>query len=294
MWRSSRPPRHRPDGVRVVRRPQPVRAGGVGHDRLRDDPAMSLCACRSAAARSRSRPSTRPRVEIELVPLRDNDVTRQAIDEARVEMTRPRRRPRGGRRAEAQVLGFLVGRGPRVGVHVRCPAGATSTSASGSADLEVTGPLGAVEVKTASGDVALDDARLARPSTRRAATARRDVDGTVSMSGPPRVTCRSVAAAGRCPPISSPATSSVDEAARRADVTTVSGDVDVRAAGGGGMRVQAVSGDVASRHQARRAALHRRQLVSGTMSSELGLEDAPPTDSAGPSASFGCARSAAT
>ena len=28
-----------------------------------------------------------PRVEIELVPLRDNDVTRQAIEEARVEMT---------------------------------------------------------------------------------------------------------------------------------------------------------------------------------------------------------------
>jgi hypothetical protein len=63
-----------------------------------------------------------PRVEIELVALRDNDVTRQAIEEARVEMT-----DRGGGHQVVVELkrksGFIVGRGPRVGVNVRCPAG---------------------------------------------------------------------------------------------------------------------------------------------------------------------------
>ena len=45
----------------------------------------------------------RPNVEIELVPLRDNDVTRQAIAEARVEMSGPRRRARGRRAATEEV-----------------------------------------------------------------------------------------------------------------------------------------------------------------------------------------------
>ena len=80
-----------------------------------------------------------PRVEIELVALRDNDVTRQAIEEARVEMT--------DRGAGHQVVvelkrksGFLVGRGPRVGVHVRCPAGTDVDLRADSADLEATRP----------------------------------------------------------------------------------------------------------------------------------------------------------
>ena len=93
-----------------------------------------------------------PRVEIELVALRDNDVTRQAIEEARVEMT-----DRGGGHQVVVELkrksGFIVGRGPRVGVNVRCPAGTDVDLRADSADLEARGPLGAVEVKTASGDV---------------------------------------------------------------------------------------------------------------------------------------------
>ena len=52
-----------------------------------------------------------PRVEVELVALRDNDVTRQAIADARVEMIE-----RGGGHEVVVDLkrrsGFLVGRGP--------------------------------------------------------------------------------------------------------------------------------------------------------------------------------------
>ena len=49
--------------------------------------ARRSCASRSTAARSRSRRPTTGTVDVELVPLRDNDVTRQAIAEARVEMS---------------------------------------------------------------------------------------------------------------------------------------------------------------------------------------------------------------
>ena len=55
-------------------------------------------------------------------------------------------------------MGSLLGRGPRIGVRVRCPNASDLTLRSGSADLAVTGTLGVVEVKSASGDVALEDA----------------------------------------------------------------------------------------------------------------------------------------
>ena len=75
---------------------------------------------------------------------------------------------------------------------------------------------------------------------------------------------------------------SVDDAAAGLDVTTVSGDVEVRAAGGGGIRVQAVSGDVQLGIKPGERLYIDASSVSGTMSSELGLEDSPPTDSIAP------------
>jgi hypothetical protein len=96
-------------------------------------------------------------VEVDLVPLRDNDATRQAIAEARVEMT-----DRGeGHEILVQLQkksGFMVGRGAKIAVRIRCPRGSDLSLRTGSADLDATGELGSVEVKTASGDVAVDDA----------------------------------------------------------------------------------------------------------------------------------------
>ena len=74
----------------------------------------------------------------------------------------------------------------------------------------------------------------------------------------------------------------VDDAAAGLDVTTVSGDVEVRAAGGGGIRVQAVSGDVQLGIKPGERLYIDASSVSGTMSSELGLEDSPPADSTAP------------
>src|SRR5262245_22373413 len=72
--------------------------------------------------------------EIELVPLRDNDATRQAIADATV-TTRDR-----GDRTEVVVeihrKGWnILGRDASVGIRVRCPQGSDLDASSASADI---------------------------------------------------------------------------------------------------------------------------------------------------------------
>jgi DUF4097 and DUF4098 domain-containing protein YvlB len=83
---------------------------------------------------------------VTLEPLRDNDATASAIQEARVEQRgdeilvdiRDRRR------------GF---RGSDVLVEIRCPEGASVRAKSGSADIKGGGRFGSVDIETGSGDV---------------------------------------------------------------------------------------------------------------------------------------------
>ena len=219
-------------------------------------------------------------VEIELVPLRDNDITRQAIAEARVEMTDRG----GGHEIVVQVPkkpGFLVGRDAKVGIRVRCPHGSGLGIRSSSAGVDATGLLGAVDVKTASGDISLEDARVPgrrqREQRRPGARRRRPIDirtasgdASVRRSGG-ILTAKLVSG-----------DIAVGEAAAGLAVTTVSGDVRVHAAGGGGMRVQAVSGDVHLAIKPGERLYIDANSVSGTMSSDLGLQDAPPIESSTP------------
>ena len=160
-------PRRRPGRPPATARP----AGGIGMTVFETTGQVALRVSLSGGEVSIETIDA-PRVEIELVALRDNDVTRQAIEEARVEMT-----DRGGGHQVVVELkrksGFIVGRGPRVGVNVRCPAGTDVDLRADSADLEARGPLGAVEVKTASGDVSLDAARDAHRQHRERRRARR-------------------------------------------------------------------------------------------------------------------------
>ena len=89
--------------------------------------------------------------EVELQPLRDDDVTLEAIRDASVGV-----RPTGaGHEVYVELpkrRGFL-GRGPKLAIRVRCPQGADVDCASSSGDLSATGSFGAVTMKTASGDV---------------------------------------------------------------------------------------------------------------------------------------------
>ena len=219
-------------------------------------------------------------VEIELLALRDNDVTRKAIADARVEMTE-----RGfGHEVVVHVgksSGFLIGRGPKVGVRVRCPRGSDLGLRASSADLEATGVLGAVDVKTASGDVSLEDVSSLEVDTASGDVRVRDVEGPMGFR-----TASGDATVGRCAGVLTgnlvSGDLSVGEAAAGLTVTTVSGDVHVHAAGGGDIRVQSVSGDVHLAIKPGERLYVDAGSVSGTMSSELGLDDTPPADSPGP------------
>ena len=74
-----------------------------------------------------------------------------------------------------------MGRGPKVGVRIRCPHGSDLDFRAGSADLDATGALGAVDVKTASGDVSVEDAASLDVDTASGDMRVRDVDGSADF-----------------------------------------------------------------------------------------------------------------
>jgi len=226
------------------------------------------------------RPGDDGRVEVELVPLRDDDVTRRAIAEARVELT-DRRDGHEVAVTLPRQTAFRGRRGARVGVTVRCPRGSDLALRTDSASLDATGPLGAVDVKTASGEVSLEDAASLAVETASGDVRVRDVTRTLDLR-----TASGDAAIRRCGgPLSAKLVSgnlSVGDAAAGVAVTTVSGDLRVEAAGGGAIRVQSVSGDVELAIKPGQRLYVDASSVSGTMSSELGLDQAPPAGSTEP------------
>jgi hypothetical protein len=215
-------------------------------------------------------------VDVELVPLRDNDATRQAIDEAKVELSDRG----GGHELTIQIAkrsGSLLGRGAKVGVRARCPLGSDLDLRAGSADLEAVGALGAVRVKTASGDISLEDAERLQIDTASGDVRVRDIVGSAELrSASGDVSIRRCGGLVTANVVSGDL--SISEAAAGLALTTVSGDAHVQAAGGGRMRVQAVSGDVHLGIKPGERLYIDATSVSGTMSSELDVHDAPPAD----------------
>lgn len=221
-----------------------------------------------------------PGVEVELVPLRDNEPTRKVIADARVEMID------GGGRNEVVVNlgkgnGFMIGRGPRVGVRIRCPRGSDLDVRSSSADLEVVGALGAVEAKTQSGAVSLQGVVSADLATASGDVHVRDAEHALSIR-----TLSGDVTVGRCGGTLTINLVSGDlavvEAAAGFHVGTVSGDVEIQSAGGGPMQVGSVSGDVHLAIKPGESLYIDASSLSGDMSSELELEGVPSAGSDGP------------
>jgi DUF4097 and DUF4098 domain-containing protein YvlB len=220
------------------------------------------------------------RVDVELLPLRDNDVTREAIQDARVEMTE-----RGGSYEVVVDVkrrsGFSIGRGAKVGIRIRCPEGSDASVRSDSADVEARGPLGDVDIKSASGDVSVESTGTLRTDSASGDVRAGDVAGSAEV----RTASGDVILRRAGGPLSAHLVSGdliVDDAAAGLLVQTVSGDVIARSVGGGDIRVQAVSGDVHLAVKPGERLYVDASSVSGTLSSELGLDDAPPADSATP------------
>jgi DUF4097 and DUF4098 domain-containing protein YvlB len=194
-----------------------------------------------------------------------------------------------------RVHGMRFMRRNAVTVRVELPEASDVTVVSGSADVDVTGPIGMADIKTASGDVSTDDV----DANVTVKTASGDI--TVgNVGGDLKVA--TVSGDLRCSSVEGPAvfsTTSGDlevgaagsrvevkatsgnvrlgELARGARIVNVSGDVRVLALDEGTLQVRSVSGDV-SVGIARGADLHVDvETLSGRVHSDIPLNDAPAT-----------------
>ncbi len=231
---------------------------------------------------------------VTLEPLRDNDSTREAIANARIEL-----RERAG---EYEVVvdvrdrgrGFSLGRGADVRVEIRCPDGTDVEAKSGSADIEGRGRFGSLDVGTGSGDVQFEtvdgEARANAASgdvvidsvggNARINTASGDqqlgsVAGDAKLnSASGDVVVRS--AAGEVEVNSASGDVRVEEAASSVGVNTASGDVVIGSAVKGRVTLKSASGDMEIGIREGSTLFVDARSRSGEVRSELPVSDAPP------------------
>jgi DUF4097 and DUF4098 domain-containing protein YvlB len=216
----------------------------------------------------------------------------ELVERAVVEC-RQGRRPMVVVKVPKQGMGSRFIRRNPVTVRIEVPEGSDVTVAAGSADVEVTGPIGAADFSTASGDVTADD--VAANLTARSASGDLTV-GAVggdlkvqTASGDLR--CSSVAgravfttasgdievgaAAGQVEVKATSGAVRLGELAHGARVTNVSGDVRVLAIDEGTLQVRSVSGSV-SVGVVTGVDLHVDvETMSGEVRSDIPLEDTP-------------------
>jgi DUF4097 and DUF4098 domain-containing protein YvlB len=222
-----------------------------------------------------------PRVDVDVTPLRGDDGSRQAAEETRIEAAE-----RSGRhqivvevpKREGR-FGFL-GRSPELRIAIRCPEGADLELATHSADLEARGPLGDVDMRSASGDASLDDAAGIAFSTASGDLSVGAVHGTLTSKGASGdVDVRSVAGRANVNTVSGDVR--IGRTDDTVNVKAVSRDVELESIGAS-VRVGAVSGDVSIAARPGLALWIDAQSVSGTMHSDLDVDQAPAEDADGP------------
>jgi Putative adhesin len=156
---------------------------------------------------------------------------------------------------------------------ITCPDGANLDLSGGSTDAKVDGELGEVSVRTASGDVRLDTVRAelqVKTASGNVWLDAAEADASVAtVSG--NVELGYVAGSLTARTVSG--TFKLGAVAVALGVSTTSGDVEVGSVGGGDVRVQSVSGDVRIGIGRGTRVWVDATSVSGTLESELGLED---------------------
>lgn len=217
-----------------------------------------------------------PRAEVEVRALRDDEASRDAVANTRVELRDgelvvevPHRRG-----------SFLIGRDPQVLVDVRVPHDSALAFATASADVAARGRYGEVRGKTASGDVTLTDAASVSLEAASGDLRVDEVRGSARL----RTASGDVAighAAGRI----EAAVVSGDLRVRSADeggaVQAVSGDIELGAVARGDVEVRSVSGDVSVGVPAGVRVHVDVSTVSGDLDSDFALT-ATPVESDGP------------
>jgi DUF4097 and DUF4098 domain-containing protein YvlB len=217
-----------------------------------------------------------PRVEVEVSAARGDERSTAAAEEMRVSAAE-----RGGRhevvvrapKRETGRLGIAWGRAPELAVTVRCPEGADLDLATHSADLETRGRLGAVSVRSASGDASLEDARSLAYTTASGDLTAGAVEAALAVkSASGDVDVRSVGASAAVNTVSGDVR--LGETAGPVAVKTISGDVELESTKRE-VVVSSVSGDVEISAVPGLVLWIDAQSVSGTMTSELDVGDAP-------------------
>jgi hypothetical protein len=222
-----------------------------------------------------------PRVDVDVAPLRDDEASRDAAAATRIEAV-----DRGGRHEiVVQVpkregrFGFL-GRGPELRIAVRCPEGADLELTTHSADLDTRGTLGDVNVKSASGDVMLGDARSLAFTTASGDLSAGAIAGALTAKGASGdLDVRSVGGVATVNTVSGDVRIGPNQESLA--VNAVSGDVELDAVGAS-VRVSTVSGDVRVAARQGLALWIDAQSVSGTLTSELDVEDVPASEPGAP------------
>jgi hypothetical protein len=214
--------------------------------------------------------------EVELIG--HDDASRQAVEEARVELTDNGQRvvidvnPRSG-----SFFGLVLGRGG-VTCRVRCPEGASVDARTKSADVQGRGRFASVEVQTASGDVMFDDVEQGAS----AKTASGDIRfervgrGVSAQSASGDVHVGAMGEGGAIQTVSGDAF--VGTAGASLSLTTVSGDIRVDAVHEGNINLGAVSGDVVVGVRRGSRLWVDAQSISGETESELELAGTPISD----------------
>lgn len=222
---------------------------------------------------------------VELEALRDG--AESAVEGATVELRGGGERPEllvdiqhglrfGGRRGPK--VSIIVGRGPSVRVGVRVPVGSSVEVVTDAADVSGTGRFDRADVKSAAGDVRLEeiegDARI------------KCVSGDVtlgSVGGEANV--NSVSGDATIGRVTGPAalhSVSGDIEVREGDasisVNTISGDVRIGSAAQGEVAMQSVSGDLTLGLRSGSKLSVDARSMSGKTTSELELGDQPPSN----------------
>jgi DUF4097 and DUF4098 domain-containing protein YvlB len=224
---------------------------------------------------------------VRLEPLRDNDASNEAIQEARVEQ-------RGDEILVDVRAARRFGRGADVLIEIGCPEDSSVRAKTGSADIEGRGRFGSVEVQTGSGDVqfsdvsgdaeinaASGDVQFARIGGRgRINTASGDVQLS-SVAGEAKINSASgdvqIREAGNRLEVNTASGDvNVGEAASWVNANSASGDQTIGSVSEGKVDLKTASGDIRIGIREGSTLWVDARSRSGEVRSELPVSDLPP------------------
>jgi hypothetical protein len=221
---------------------------------------------------------------VELVAASSNEQVREMVEAARIESNR-----RGdGYEVAVEVrtrhgvwVSFSKGPDIRIGtpemrLRITCPVGAELDVRTKSADLDARGDYGLVDVRTASGDVKLENAAEARIKTASGDVNLDSVGGQLDVkTASGDLYAGSVAGDANLQLVSGDVL--IREADGSVSANTISGDQRFEAVLQGRLELRAVSGDIGIGIRRGSRVFIDANTVSGSTSSEFDLSDAPAT-----------------